>query len=154
MTAPAVTDGTFVNFRLVGTRKVAQLIVEVPIEKANQALEALGGVPDAANPAHVAIARLQEPASKPETPKTNGKAKRAWHELTPAEQAGMRCQEEAFQRFLREAGHQCAVDSDGAARVVRHMCDVVSRSDLNANDAAFEEWRDLDSKYKAWMAAG
>jgi predicted metalloenzyme YecM len=45
MTDAAVTQGTFADFRLIKGRKVCQIVIEVPIEQADQALAALGGLP-------------------------------------------------------------------------------------------------------------
>jgi hypothetical protein len=42
---PAATQGTFSDFRLIKGRKVCQIVIEVPIEQADQALAALGGLP-------------------------------------------------------------------------------------------------------------
>jgi hypothetical protein len=57
MTAAAF-QATFSNLRIVGGRKVCQLIFEVPIEGTNQALEVLGGIPDPSKSVWVAVARL------------------------------------------------------------------------------------------------
>src|SRR4051812_4591789 len=62
MTDAAVTQATFSDFRLVKGRKVAQLVFEVPIEQADQALAALGGLPQPATEAWVALARLETKA--------------------------------------------------------------------------------------------
>ena len=47
--------GTFSDFKIVRGRKVAQLVIEVPLEKANEVLAALGGVPQPADPRSRAI---------------------------------------------------------------------------------------------------
>ena len=155
MTDLAATKGQFCDFRTVKTRKVAQFIFEVPIEEANQALQALGGIPDPTDPPWVAIARLQEPEGEPEVPNTTTKEKGRWHELRPSAQAAIRCHERAFWRFLGaefKGGHP--VSEEGAASLVRMHCKVNSRSLLDANDVARNRWNSLDDKYRAWMAAG
>jgi hypothetical protein len=59
MKPPAQTfAGVFTDFKLVKTRNVAQVIVEVPIEAADHALATLGGLPRADQSPWVAVARL------------------------------------------------------------------------------------------------
>ena len=55
---PAVTQGTFADFKLIKSRSTAQLVIEIPIEAADAALLALGGVPLPGKECWVAIARL------------------------------------------------------------------------------------------------
>ncbi len=65
----SATYGTFCEARPVRTRKVVQFIIEVPVERANSALKALGGYPDAANPRWVGMALLKNnPESRPNGP--------------------------------------------------------------------------------------
>ena len=54
MNDPGVT-ATFCDTRIIAGRKVMKLILEVPIEMRNVALERLGGVPDPANPGWVMV---------------------------------------------------------------------------------------------------
>jgi hypothetical protein len=42
---PAAVKATFSDFRLIKGRKQAQLVLEIPIEEADRALAALGGIP-------------------------------------------------------------------------------------------------------------
>src|SRR3954471_1246437 len=93
MTDAAVTQGTFADFRLIKGRKVAQLVFEVPIEQADQALAALGGLPQPATEAWVALARLETKAKVTSIKTDNTKL---------SLEAVMRCKEPAFQAFLRE----------------------------------------------------
>lgn len=133
---------TFHSFRPVGSRKCCQLILEVPIEQANEALQALGGVPDPANPLWVGIVALdgqpkQEPAALEATP-------RRWEDLSLRQQAGIRCSDPDFQKWLG------ATDADEAARLVRRSCGVRSRRDLDTHPPAAAAWRELDDEfYKA-----
>jgi hypothetical protein len=47
--------GSFADFKLVKTRGVVQVITEIPIEEADQALESLGGIPVPGKERHVCI---------------------------------------------------------------------------------------------------
>ena len=60
MTAAAIA-GTFADLRTVKTRGICQLVIELPIEQADHALEMLGGVPQPGKEKWVGVARLQEP---------------------------------------------------------------------------------------------
>ena len=40
----AAIKATFSDFKLIKTRKVAQLVMEIPVEQADAALKALGGL--------------------------------------------------------------------------------------------------------------
>lgn len=169
MSTAAAISGTFADFRMVKGRKVCQLVVEVPIEQADAALRALGGVPQPHVDRWVAIARLNEtpagagqdgeaspsgvpegsrPAASPSAPK------KAWHEMPPSQQAAIRCGEEPFWRFLERmnlTAHLGArVDAAYAAETVRRLCKVKSRADLDQNTGAAERWNRIDTDYLVW----
>jgi hypothetical protein len=139
----AVTQGTFADFRLIKGRKCAQIVVEVPIEQADQALSALGGLPQPATEAWVAIARLETKERvvplKPDNTRLSL-------------EAVMRCRDKAFWNFLEERNFtDNAIDSDkDAAHVVRWYCGVNSRSGLNTDPEAAKAWRTLDAQFLAW----
>lgn len=59
----AAFKATFHNIKNVMGRKVAQIILEVPIEQAPMVTRALGW-PDPNNPAWVGVARMEEPPAE------------------------------------------------------------------------------------------
>ena len=75
-----------------------------------------------------------------------------WRDLGPAKQAGMRCKEPTFWAFLREHYDSDVRDEESAARRVRTLIGVLTRSDLGK--AGFSDqrilWFALDQKYQAW----
>lgn len=146
MTKLAAIQGTFSDFRTVKGRKVAQLIIEVPIELATAAITTLGGVPNPTDPKWVAIAMLaKEPAQADEDPR------RTWEDLPAAQQAAIRCGELDFRRYLHRH-HRLPVSSqDEAAQQVREWCGVESRRELNTNSIARDIWRRLDADYRDAM---
>lgn len=176
MSAPAAISATFHDFRTVKGRKTCQFIFEVPVETANDALQALGGIPDAANPAWVAIARLtseslprnSEEGRQAEGEDTEGesfcgaqraspapKERKRWDELLLSQRAGIRCEEPEFWWFL--AQHKFCTDQDimpvnaeGCAEVVRQICRVKSRADLDTNETARILWHNLEDAYWIW----
>jgi hypothetical protein len=149
MTDAAVTQGTFADFRLIKGRKCAQIVIEVPIEQADQALAALGGLPQPTTEAWVAVARL----NGVEKPEPEPKEKRRWEDLKLSMQASIRCNEPAFWKFLerdmRGAGN--IENAEDAAAFVRMFCRVDSRSSLNTNPSAAVYWRGLEAQYQAWL---
>lgn len=162
--------GTYSDWKLIKTRGVVQIIIEVPLSDADAAYEVLGGMPNLANERWFAIAPLKDqevgpahpPASNPgqEIPRPD-RAKRSWRELHPAQQAGMRCNEPLFQAFLEQEKRNAWTDGasilggdtnryEQAVRCVRALCSVSSRADLNKDPDAADIWRRLDDQYEAW----
>jgi hypothetical protein len=146
---------TYSDFKLVKTRKVVQIVLEVPLEQSNAVLDVLGGMPDPSKESWVGVARLRSDASQPQpvVDKPPAGAKRDWRDLSPAQQAGIRCDEPAFSAFLKENHpddwHEAGND---AAECVRMMCQVSSRSALVTNQKARVIWHQLDEEYGAWKA--
>lgn len=132
MTAIAAT---FSDFRIVKGRKVAQMVFEIPIEQANAALAALGGVPQPGSEQWVGVAPLEPPAPRPEKPKT-------WDDLSYPQRAGIRCSDKAFQDWMD------APDAEACADAVREYCGVKSRSELAENELAAERWVELDVGFR------
>ena len=61
MTDTAAFQATFTTLRLINGRGVVQFTFEVPIEGADMALQALGGMPHPGKSVWCAIARMSEP---------------------------------------------------------------------------------------------
>jgi hypothetical protein len=55
--------------------------------------------------------------------------------------AGILCNDPRFQKWAGLSG------ADAAAEMVRRVCGVTSRSEINANPLAAAEWDDLHSRY-------
>jgi hypothetical protein len=149
---------TLSNFRPVSTRKVVQLILEIPIERATEALMALGGVPDPSNPQWVGIVALnEEPVEEdaiklfPRIDRTKPiePPKREW---TLANKVAMTCEEVSFLRFLGDCypGTFRGTGED-VATTVRHLCGVDSRSEITPGSTAGREWDRLSLEYEQWQ---
>ena len=156
----------------MGAHKSIKLTIHVPEEQARQVVD-LFGWPTMVDPVPVALARLQEgggarrptrhptidttPVPLPDKPA--GRAKREWRELTPAGQAGIRCNEPRFQAFLREAinrfglsTHDDCRNENEAAEIVRDLCRVESRSQINkTNPESLRLWHLLEGDYQLWL---
>ena len=141
----AVISGSLVDAKNVQTHKSVRLYIDVPAELGEQIVKMFGW-PTMAAPVPVAIARLvappqQEPANKG----------RQWEEISPAEQAGIRCHEWQFRRFLK-AKDLPVHDEKSAAETIRVLCRIDSRRDLNTNEQAAQKWREIDDEYQRWQA--
>lgn len=89
-------------------------------------------------------AAAQQPEPDPEAPARESKS---WHEMRPAQQAGILCADKAFQNFLGVISEELAVLK------VREMCGVKSRKDIAANRPSGLTWRNTVSDYRAWGKA-
>jgi hypothetical protein len=144
---PAAIQATFSDFRIVKGRKVAQLVLEIPLEQADAAISTLGGIPQPQSERWVALARLNGhvPEPKPD------KEKQKWGDLAYALQAGIRCSEPVFWKFIRDEYKAPAHDEDESAKFVRRYCGVKSRKEINLDPNSAEAWGRLESKYQAWL---
>jgi hypothetical protein len=158
MAAPAAFQATFSDFKLIRGRKVAQVVLEVPIEAADAALETLGGLPRPDAERWVAVARLVPATEKPverqsapaPTVTLPEKPRRPFDDLAMSAQAALKCNDPAFQRFMVEM-HEAEPGESGAADAVRAYCGVTSRSAIMRGSQAAGCWRDLLGRYRLWM---
>lgn len=145
---------TYSDFKLVKTRKVVQIVLEVPVEQANTVLDVLGGMPDPSRETWVGVAPLHPDAAKPQPviqPRPAG-AKRDWRDIPPQQQAGIRCDDAAFVAFLREERSDDWIETREPAECVRLICGVTSRAELLTNHKARVAWKQLDDQFQAWKA--
>jgi len=149
---------TYADMKLIKTRQVVQIIFEVPQKDFDAAYEVLGGLPNPAAERWFGIAAIDVSAvaqpRQSEGGKSTAGAKRDWRELSPAQQAGIRCDESTFSAFLKEQRpddwHEA---QDDPAECVRLICGVKSRSDLATNHTARVMWHQLEAYYQTWLMA-
>jgi hypothetical protein len=102
----------------------------------------------------VEIGDDEQPAERPvKKPKDNP------HKLS--QQAAMICNDVSFHVFLKEkfltkwdasSFVQASMDENEiAAHVVRSLCGIASRSNLDTDKNAADLWRDLKAEYEAWL---
>lgn len=175
MSDAAIIRGTFADFKLIKGRKVAQVVIEVPIEEADAALRALGGVPmphldrwcavallrdsiatlpSASTPPCVTAADKPMPVEPEATAPSITKAGRNWREISFSQQAGILSADADFQQWL---GVSAGLDADdeitasaiaGAAAVlIRERCGVTSRAELDRDPDAAERWIKLSHDF-------
>ena len=168
MTDPAAIMASLVDVRNIAAHKCIRLELHVPAEQAALVIQAFGW-PTAVDPVPVAIARI-DPKSitidpekmvglgefahgrrlldSPEPPKEH----KRFDMLPLAQQAGIRCGDMAFWKFLEDVYAFAGVDSaETAAEAVRTHCEVASRADLKSNTEAGVAWAKLNRDFEVWM---
>lgn len=87
-----------------------------------------------------------------QTPKVNTANVRRFNDLPNAQQAGMLCNDEQFQKFAGtrtiKSGVQLAPSA--AAEFIRTFCSITSRRELNTDDAAAHKFQTLRTEFDAW----
>lgn len=81
---------------------------------------------------------------------TRWKPKRKFSELSPTEQAGIRCNDAEFNRFLAET---YPIHVGNASQTVRRLCGVTSRADFAIDEEATILWGELNRHYESWLLA-
>jgi hypothetical protein len=157
MADEAIIEAEYVEWKMVKTRSALQLVFEVPLERQEHVMRALGvPLPDKSNP--VAIARLLPAAQRsnvvqiedhrhPEDEPTRAP-------MTLAQSAGFLCGTPTFQQFIYEnsEGWDHRPTKDEAAEWLRSICGVASRADIKPeNHVAAERFRKVRADYNAWM---
>ena len=151
----AAFQGSYADMRFIKTRSVCAITIEIPIEQA-AAFVAAFGAPNPAVECPVAIARIN-PAKATEKPASDApmqsvaqlKTPRRFSELPYATQAALKCDDPAFHLFLRE---KIVDDGRSPAEIVREICGVRSRAEIQPGTDAEGRWRWILSGYEAWMA--
>lgn len=144
MSKPVAIRAVYADYRRIKGRKVHQLILEIPSELWPEAYSFLGE-PSIETSEWYAIARLTEGAEQ--------KPQRHFTDLRPSAQAALRAKEPRFQRFLDEETIKPVSSEADAAKLTRTLCGVDSRSQLDRDEVAAERWRELNTRYEAWLQA-
>lgn len=149
----AAFQATYSDWKVIKGRKVVQIVVEIPIEQADLAYQVVGGMPNPAAEAWLAVARINPNAAKEEAEQSKIRAERPkqnWTDMSLAQQSGILCADKSFQTFLYERGFIMIKDEVAAAEYVRSLCQITSRSLLRANTPAGHRWSMLVSDYRGW----
>jgi hypothetical protein len=153
---------TYSDWKLIKTRGVVQVVMEIPLADADAAYDVLGGMPVHGKERWFGIAALKSTAEEarakprqtllPDAP-TGGAKRMDWRDVQPAAQAGIRCGEPEFWAFLREVmTYPGAKNADAAAAIVRRICQVNSRAEFSTDHRKRVLWHQLDSQFQAWQA--
>lgn len=160
MTAEHVVECSFSDFRTVKGRKVAQLILEIPIEAADHALSVLGGVPRPDADRWCALVRLDKAAAsgaaasrseRSDAPKEKSEGEKA------VARAGILCREPEFQEWLASKTPFSVVTNinslygdpaNRAAAMLRHMLDIDTRKELATDPKPLEAFKRLETSFQ------
>jgi hypothetical protein len=162
MNKPAAIAGSYYNLRPIVGRKVCQVIIEIPIEKMAEFIEAFGSP---CEEVWIAMARLNlkevmppaptnqhtdtSPRSQEAAPQTGG-ARKPFNSLPLPQQAALLCNDPVFRAFLNEEfAYDCETEND-AAEAVRELCEVTSRSELNHDAMAGKVFIRYREQFQAW----
>lgn len=139
MTDRVVFNGSYADFKPVKTRSVWQVVIEIPAERAAEFVKLFGvPLPGQEQPVAVALIRPQAKEAEPDKPKKH------WNEMLYSQRAGIRCGDTKFKLWLSTRYPNATCD---AAELVRKICGVNSRADLNENHEAAEKFDKLDTQY-------
>ena len=145
MTEPAAIMGTFADLKTVKTRSVVQMIIEVPIEHGEQIIAAFG-FPRPGAEVPVAVARL-DPEKASTSPAASDKPKKPFKDYKLSQQAGMRCGDDNFTRFLKDIKGWHGIEN---AAAVRTDCNVLSRTEFDTSPEAAKRWKAYNAEYEQW----
>jgi hypothetical protein len=154
MTGAPVVAGVFVDIRPVPSRNVVRVAVEFPIEQGDDVHAALGGYPKSGESRWVALALLDPNATAAPAPPVRQiippphkpvhvKEPRRWREMSMSQQAGTLSNDPEFQAWCG------AANTEAAAEFIRLRCGVGSRSELNINPVAAEQWQAISRAFFA-----
>tara|TARA_R100001460_G_scaffold2629_3_gene8429 strand:+ start:8962 stop:9384 length:423 start_codon:yes stop_codon:yes gene_type:complete len=136
--AQAVIRGTYADFKLVKTRNVVQMIIEIPIEEATKVTNNFG-IPTPSEEKWVAVALLDNRKVE-----VNTRASKA------IQQAGILGSDIAFGTWLKNKVPE--VNPNETRTIVdgiRAITGVKSRSEFTNNDTALKIWERLYDEYKS-----
>tara|TARA_B100001093_G_C26802003_1_gene1003838 strand:+ start:104 stop:532 length:429 start_codon:yes stop_codon:yes gene_type:complete len=136
-----VIQGTYADFKVIKTRKVLQMVIEIPIEKADEFTNKFG-MPNPSVEKWVAVAHL------------NTSSIHDANEYTKIIQiAGILCTTAKFGEFLNNKFKTKinVNDSDAIANLLRSFCGIKSRTDLSVNAVARKAFNDLRIEYRKWL---
>jgi hypothetical protein len=143
----AAMQADYCDLKIIKTRKVIQVVLEIP-QEAGDAFIAAFGLPRSDKNVPVAIARLNP-------------GEVAWvKERKPggelARRAGIVCGEKAFWKFLDDTPQvpNGVINADGAADELRSLCGIRSRAELDHNPEAAAKFNNLMAEYNAWLSHG
>jgi hypothetical protein len=142
MSAPAAIKATFADFRIIKTRKLAQFVFELPIEQADAALVALGGLPRSDAERWAAIALLDTNVAPPKLVEAlGGVTSEEYYVHLSAEQDEAARQDTAYHK-----GERTILDEMQKPR--RAFCDLPfpQQAGIKSEDLTFKLWLNPQSQ--------
>lgn len=138
--------GTYSDFKIVKTRNVAQVIIEIPIEEANDRFIKLFGLPNPQEETWVAVAKLHS-ERMPEI---------SQEQKNKVTQAVLACKDKDFGTFLRDVKNVNEIDTgsiESISQGLKTFLGISSRKQLLDDTGAVRAFDDLYSDFKRWKNA-
>jgi hypothetical protein len=79
------------------------------------------------------------------------KLRTPFRDLKRSTQAGIRCGDEQFKWFLMDSFPALSAENSAPADVVRALCEVSSRSELNTISRSSRKWDEIEKVYQNWL---
>lgn len=155
---PRAIKGDYADFKLIRTRKVCQIVVEVPMERAGDVTRLLG-LPNPATGTPCAVALINETSGPCPTPGPEQRAGDRAPDAAPAPpkqvtnitRAMAMARDEQFWKFCGTyAGLKVPTNEDEALKALKLLCNVQSRTELNEFPKAAETFNRLRGKFNSW----
>ena len=154
MTKPAALQADFTSYKPVPSRKVLQLVFEVPLETQEQTFKVLG-YPTPGESTWVAVARLD---TKPQAQAEGATApNKSWDTMSRSQRAALRLKSEAFQIWLAEKYpatwddfyiNQGMLSPEAADATLKDRLGIASKRDLDNDPVAASRFDSLLTDYE------
>ena len=153
---PRALQATYVDLKFIKTRKLVQMVLELPIEQ-GEAVVQMFGTPRPDESVWVAVARLTDDATVPETGEPKPEFDIATYAIGPSQRAGMLCSDKRFQEWMTERSFNTSssdldktdpkLATNWCADEMRWLCKVKSRAEFDTDPAARQRFEVLESEY-------
>ena len=153
MTKPPALQADFTSYKPVPSRKVLQLVFEVPLETQKATFEVLG-YPTPGESTWVAVARLN---TKPQAQAEGATApNKSWDTMSRSQRAALRLKSEAFQIWLAEKYpatwddfyiNQGMLSPEAADATLKDRLGIASKRDLDNDPVAAPRFDSLLTDY-------
>lgn len=153
----AVIKATFCDFRIVKGRKQAQLVFELPLEMAQDAITKLG-MPKPSDPSWCAIALLDLSAPEPEPDTSRSdRAKEHYRQTDEMDRARIRavamCKDEKFQDWLtakqRRGRNRAGLDMEAVTvDGLKRELAIDSRREIGVDPVIYRAFLALETSYR------
>lgn len=147
MTSNRVMSGTYSDFKIVKSRSVIQVIVEIPIEQGDAFID-MFGIPKPGEEVWVAVAELNRAAVGPAEPTEASRA---------IQQAGIICNSERFGTWLRDHRNMEGVNPQDPATIanaLRSILGIKSRTEFNHSPELIESFNRLKGEFDQFAIEG
>jgi hypothetical protein len=153
---------TYSDWKLIKTRGVVQVVMEIPVGESDAAYEVLGGMPVHGKERWFGIAAINLSQAKEDAPAKPGQnapkpdrvkqGKRDWRDMPYSQQAAIRVGEATFAAYLREEHPNDWHETHDADACLKLMCGIESKRELATSGKPATLWFQIDSAYSAWLA--